>query len=72
MAIITIWTRHNEMQVVQLSDDQADGTAKEQIDRIGVSGFAGWACVNEDYKGHFPNTDPSLWYWNGLFVASKT
>lgn len=70
--ILTIWTKENMVQVCQLSDDPADGTSEEQIDRIGGLGFAGWACVNKDYKGQFPNTDPSLWYWNGSAIASKT
>ena len=59
------------MQVCQLSDDPADGTPEQQIAQIGNSGFAGWTCVSENYTGVFPETDSSLWYWDGEKVVSK-
>lgn len=69
--ILTIWTKDDLMQVCQLSDDPADGTPTEQIAQIGNAGFAGWTCVDENYTGTFPETDSSLWYWDGSGVSVK-
>jgi hypothetical protein len=70
MPILTIWTKDNQMQVCQLSDDPADGTVAEQIAYIGSHGLAGWECVEQDYTGTFPETDASLWRLeNGAVVS---
>lgn len=63
--------KESEIQVCQLSDDHQDGTAAAQIEEIGRAGFLGWQCVSQNYTEPFPETDASLWYWDGSKVSAK-
>ena len=70
MAIITVWTKNNEVRLHQLSDDPADGTPAEQIAHLGEAVYAGYTCASENYTGAAPDTDPSLWRWNGSSITA--
>lgn len=73
MTILTIWANQaNLMQVVQLSDDDDDGTTQEQLAHLRTLPiYAGYSCVSENYVGTFPNSDASLWRWINNSVTSK-
>lgn len=73
MSIVTVWTNlAHAVQLVQLSDDPADGTAQEQIAHLATLHFLdGFLCVSEDYQGPAPETDPSLWRWNGSEIVGS-
>lgn len=73
MTTLTIWQYGNgSIQVVQLSDDPADGTDAEQIAYLAtLDAYAGQTCVSDNYQGAFPATDASLWRWeNGAVVSA--
>ena len=74
MSILTVW--HNQttdaVRLHQLSDDQEDGTASEQIAYIEtLEPFAGFECVSSDYTGPVPDSDASLWRWNGSAITAS-
>lgn len=73
MSILTVW--HNasadSVRLHQLSDDPADGTPQEQVSHLStLSFFDGFICVSEDYQGAAPETDVSLWRWDGSQITS--
>jgi hypothetical protein len=70
--IVTTWTNSSSaVQLVQLSDDPADGTPQEQIARFAAYDFLqGYTCVDSDYRGTAPETDVSLWRWDGSKIVS--
>lgn len=73
MSILTVWhnASTNAVQLVQLSDDPVDGTAQEQIAYLGtLDVYAGYTCVSEDYSGSVPETDASLWRWDGSQITA--
>ena len=72
MSIVTVWTNaDNKVLLVQLSSDPADGTPQEQVaNRIGYEYLDGFTCVSEDYTGTAPETDASLWRWDGSAITS--
>lgn len=74
MTTLTVWNNDQtlEVKLCQLSDDPADGSAAEQIAYLGTLAFMeGFACVSADYTGGAPNTDPSLWRWNGTEITAS-
>lgn len=73
MSILTVWTNlASEVKLQQLSDDPADGTAQEQITYLATLSFLdGFTCVSENYTGTAPETDPSLWRWDGSAITSQ-
>lgn len=72
MSIVTVWTNPKHcVQLAQLSDDPADGTAQEQIAHLATLSFLdGFTCVSENYTGTAPETDSSLWRWDGSTITS--
>lgn len=73
MSIVTVWTNPSHaVQLVQLSDDPADGTAQEQISHLATLPFLdGWSCVDPDFTGSVPDADASEWRWSdGQIVAA--
>lgn len=72
MTVVTVWTNKNhEIRLAQLSDEPEDGTAAEQIAYMAtISAYEGYSCVDSDFTGTVPDTDPSLWRWSdGQVVA---
>lgn len=75
MTTITVWNNAalDAVTLVQLSDDEADGTAQEQITHLAtLDVYAGFACVSENYTGPVPTADASLWRWNGSEITAIT
>lgn len=75
MTILTVWNNaaSGAVTLVQLSDDEADGTAQEQIAHLAtLDVYAGFTCVSENYTGAVPATDASLWRWNGSEISAIT
>lgn len=73
MSIVTVWRNANTGAVLlhQLSDDPDDGTPDEQIAYLsGLQFLADHTCVSKDYTGTVPDTDASLWRWNGESVTA--
>jgi hypothetical protein len=66
MSIVTVWTNPSfAVQLVQLSDDPADGTAQEQIAHLSTLSYLdGWSCVDPDFTGSVPAGDASQWRWS--------
>jgi len=73
MTTLTIWKDlANKIQVVQLSDDEDDGTAAEQIAYLKtLDAYKDYVCVSENYIGTFPNSDSSNWLWVDGAVLTK-
>lgn len=72
MGIVTVWANpSSSVQLMQLSDDPADGTPDEQIAHLAtLEVFEGWQCVNTDFSGSVPDAESSLWRWSdGQIVA---
>jgi hypothetical protein len=73
MATLTVWDNPEAaaVKLAQLSDDEADGTASEQIELMStLDAYAGFQCVSENYTGPVPSTDPALWRWNGSQIVA--
>lgn len=67
----TVWTNGSSVQLAQLSDDPADGTVQEQIDYLAtLAPYKGFTCVSQNYTGPVPDTDSSLWRWNGTEITA--
>jgi hypothetical protein len=73
MATLSIWNNQsNKVQVVQLSDDPADGTDAEQIEYLKTTdAYKGLTCLSENYQGAFPDSDSSSWVWDGEKVITE-
>ncbi len=72
MPTLSIWTKNNKLQVVQLSEDPTDGTDAEQIAYLKtLSVNDGFECVSENYQGTFPDSDSSKWQWDNGQVITK-
>ena len=69
---LTVWKNGDTVRLHQLSADEADGSPQEQIAHLAtLEGFAGFTCVEDDYTGSAPDTDPALWRWqDGEIVAT--
>lgn len=72
MSILTVWASANSIRLHQLSDDPTDGSASEQISALGASLYVGYKCVSEDYSGPAPETDASLWRWDGRQITAAS
>lgn len=75
MTTLTVWNNLTSGAVLlhQLSDDEADGTAQEQIAHLAtLEVYAGFTCVSENYTGPVPATDALLWRWNGSEITAIT
>ncbi len=71
MSILTVWASADSVRLHQISDDPADGTAAEQIAALAaLEAFSGYTCVADDYTGPAPETDASLWQWDGSQITS--
>ena len=72
MSTVTVWTNPaHAVQLVQLSDDPADGTPQEQIAYLETRPYlSGWSCVHPDFTGAAPGTDASLWRWSDGAIVS--
>ena len=74
MTTLTVWNNPitSEVLLAQLSDDEADGTAQEQIEHLAtLSPYSGFTCISEDYTGSVPDTDASLWRWDGSTITAS-
>lgn len=75
MTTLTVWNNATSGVVLlhQISDNEADGTAQEQISHLAtLDVYAGFSCVSENYTGSLPATDASLWRWNGSQITAIT
>ena len=66
MSILTVWTNSSAaVQLVQLSDDPADGTAEDQITYLATLSYLdGYSCVDPDFTGSVPECDDAQWRWS--------
>ncbi|MES2499270.1 MAG: hypothetical protein V4570_01940, partial [Pseudomonadota bacterium] len=73
MSILTVWAKGNKIQLVQLSDQESDGAASQQIEYFKtLDVYSDYECVSENYVGEFPDTDSSLWQWqDGVIISSQ-
>lgn len=71
---LTVWTDASASVVLaQLSEDEADGTPQEQIDYMSsIDAYAGLTCVDPDYTGPVPGSDPQFWRWSDGAIVSVT
>lgn len=71
--MITVWANavSNAVLLHQLSDYPEDGTPSEQIAALsGLAFLDGFTCVCDDYQGAPPDSDPSLWRWDGSKITA--
>ena len=69
--MITVWQKGGEIVLHQLSDAPEDGIPLDQIAHLGnLDAFAGYTCVSDDYTGTIPETDSSLWRWDGRGIVA--
>lgn len=68
---LSIWKDgNNQVKLVQLSDEAEDGTVAEQITHLKtLSAYSGFECVSQSYEGTFPDSDSSLWEWDGNSIT---
>jgi len=72
METLTVWQKGSIIEIVQLSDDEDDGTVDAQIAHLERLDFlAGYICVSRNYLGAFPNSDESAWLWVDGSIVTK-
>jgi len=72
MSIVTVWTNSSAaVQLCQLSDDPADGTAQEQIAQLTtLSLLYGYSCVDQNFTGSVPAGNAAQWRWSDGQIVS--